>query len=166
MSQGMSPSSDVLWEPAQFANAIKTRVRLCADGRELDYNDKYMRPSGAWFHETKSEATLGNCCFPVLFAETDLIFKEFSHQVAYSSKMLKRNKKNAQKMVRETNRKMLNELRSAQVAAEVKRVEAHQSMKKLLGQGKDTARTVFNLFLDDQEFINEFLNSMIDEQQR
>ena len=161
----MSPSRDVLWEPAQFANERKTRVRLCADGRELDYNAKYMRPSGAWFHDMKSETTLESC-FPVLFAETDLIFKEFSHQVAYSSKILKRNKKNAQKMIRDTKQKLMNELRSAQVTAEAKRVEALRSIKKFLGQGKCAVRTVFDLFLDDQEFINEFLNSMIDEEQR
>ena len=92
----MSSLEDVLWEPAQFVD--EKHVRLCVDGREMRYDSKYMRSSGAWFRSSQFR-TIRSKTFSSLFKETDAIFKEFSHQVSYFSKILKmveiRSKKSA-----------------------------------------------------------------------
>ena len=49
ISKGMSPSKDVLWESVKVTNRIQTHVRLCVDGRQLDYDEKYKRMSVEWF---------------------------------------------------------------------------------------------------------------------
>ena len=82
MSSGMKASDNVFWEPAKFANRHHTKVCLCIDGRILDYDDKYMREAGAWFHEGRTGE-----CFPVFRQETDMVFKEFGSVVTYANQI-------------------------------------------------------------------------------
>ena len=159
MSQGMSSSEDVLWEPAQFIN--ENRVRLCIDGREMSYDARYMRSSGAWFVENSSQS--GSSCHPVSFAETDAVFKEFSHQTAYFSKISKMAQIDRKKTEREKKQQRLKDLKSKKQQLQAKREQDLQCLKRRLGQGKDAARIIGNLFQHDEEFINEFLNSISDE---